>query len=180
MCWWTNRPARPSRIRGKPRGSEKTLTRTIHKVGHDIERLAFNTAIAAVIGLVNEAMSAAERKARSAFTVEQIERFCIMLSPLAPHMSEEVWSRLGLTDVRGCCSDQHWPSIDEKLLIDDSVEIPVQIQGKIKARIRVPTGADQKTTESIALTHPDVIKAIDGRPVKKAIVVPGKLVNLVV
>jgi leucyl-tRNA synthetase len=159
---------------------EKALTRTIHKVGQDIERLAFNTAIAAIIGLVNDAMSAAGEKGPGAFTAEQIERFCIMLSPLAPHMSEEIWGKLGLTSARGCCSDQRWPSVDEKLLVDDSVEIPVQIQGKIKARIQVPTGADQKTTEAIAMAHPDVLKAIDGRPVKKIIVVPGKLVNLVI
>ena len=125
-------------------------------------------------------MSAAGEKGVGAFTTEQIERFCIMLSPLAPHLSEEVWDKLGLTSTRGCCSDQHWPRVDEKLLVDDSIEIPVQIQGKIKARIQVPTGADQKTTEAIALSHPDVLKAIDGRPVKKAIIVPGKLVNLVI
>lgn len=129
---------------------EKTLTRTIHKVGQDIERLAFNTAIAAIIGLVNEAMSASGEKGPGVFTAEQIERFCVMLCPLAPHMSEEVWDKLGLTQSRGCCSDQRWPSIDESLLVDDSVEIPVQIQGKIKARIHVPTGADQKTTEALA------------------------------
>lgn len=159
---------------------EKQLHRTVHKVGQDIERLAFNTAIASMIQLVNQAMSIAGEKGAGAFTLAQAEKFCIMLSPLAPHISEEVWSRLGLTESRGCVSIQSWPAVDERLLVDDAVEMPVQVQGKIRARIMVPTGAETKDVEAIAMADEGVQKAIAGKPIKKIIVVPGKMVNVVV
>ncbi len=157
---------------------EKLLHRTIHKVGQDFERLAFNTAIASIIQFVNEAMAGADRG--PTLTRSQAERFCIMLSPLAPHAAEEIWSRLGLTEPKGCASNQDWPHVDPKMLVDDSVEIPVQIQGKVRARIIVPTGAEPKAVEAIALADEGVQKAIGGKPIKKIIVVPGKMVNVVV
>ncbi|MGH7243278.1 MAG: leucine--tRNA ligase [Phycisphaerales bacterium] len=159
---------------------EKSLQRTIHKAAQDFERLSFNTAIASMIQLVNEAMSAAGEKGVGAFTKNQAERFCIMLSPLAPHIAEEIWSRLGLTQSAGCVSTQSWPKVDERMLVDDSVEIPVQVQGKIRARLIVPTGSEAKAIEAMALADEGVQKAIGGKPVKKIIVVPGKMVNVVV
>ncbi|MBX3378592.1 MAG: leucine--tRNA ligase [Phycisphaeraceae bacterium] len=159
---------------------EKLLHRTIHKAGHDFERLSFNTAIASMIQLVNEAMSAGGEKGTGAFTRSQAERFCIMLSPLAPHIAEEIWSRLGMTETSGCVSTQVWPVVDEQMLVDDSVEMPVQVQGKVRARITVPTGAEAKAVEAMALADEGVQKAIGGKPVKKIIIVPGKLVNVVV
>lgn len=159
---------------------EKLLQRTIHKVAQDFERLSFNTAIASLIQLVNEAMSAAGEKGPGALTKDQARRFCIVLSPLAPHIAEETWSRLGLTQSEGCVSVQKWPGVDERMLVDDSIEMPVQVQGKVRARITVPTGAEPKAVEAIALADEGVQRAIGGKPVKKIIVVPGKMVNVVV
>ncbi|MBX3390954.1 MAG: leucine--tRNA ligase [Phycisphaeraceae bacterium] len=159
---------------------EKLLQRTIHKVGQDFERLSFNTAIASLIQLVNEAMIAAGEKGAGAFTKDQSRRVCIVLSPLAPHVAEEAWSRLGLTQSEGCVSTQKWPTVDARMLVDDSIEMPVQVQGKVRARITVPTGAEPKAVEAIALADEGVQKAIAGKPVKKIIVVPGKMVNVVV
>ncbi|MBS0191041.1 MAG: class I tRNA ligase family protein [Planctomycetes bacterium] len=157
---------------------EKLLHRTVFKVGQDIERLAFNTAIASLIQFTNEAMGAAGEKGAGALTRSQAERLCIVLSPFAPHLAEEVWSRLEGT--RGCVCAQSWPAVDERLLVDDSFEMPVQVQGKIRARIMVPTGAQPKSVEELALADEGVQKAIGGKPVKKIIVVPGKMVNVVV
>lgn len=159
---------------------EKTLQRTIHKAGQDFERLSFNTAIASMIQLVNEAMSAAGEKGVGALSKSQAERFCIMLSPLAPHIAEEIWSRLGLTHERGCVSAQNWPAVDERQLVDDAIEMPVQVQGKVRARIMIPTGTEPRAVEALALADEGVQKAIAGKPVKKIIVVPGKMVNIVV
>ncbi|MFO0859972.1 MAG: class I tRNA ligase family protein [Phycisphaerales bacterium] len=159
---------------------EKLLHRTVHKVGQDFERLSFNTAIASIIQLVNEAMSLGGEKGAGAFTRRQAEMICIMLSPLAPHAAEEVWAKLGNTDARGCASNQSWPAVDEKLLVDDAIEMPVQVQGKVRARITVPTGAEAKAVEAMALADEGVQKAIAGKPVKKIIVVPGKMINVVV
>ena len=168
------------RLRDEPLPAiEKSLHRTVHKVSQDIERLAFNTAIAAIIQLVNDAMSAAGEKGTGAFTPSQADAFCVMLCPFAPHICEEVWHRRH-AGARWLCSDQSWPAVDASLLVDDAVEIPVQIQGKVRARISVPTGSDAGVIEAKALSDEGVQKAIAGRPVRKIIVVPGKLVNIVV
>jgi leucyl-tRNA synthetase len=149
---------------------EKQLHRTIAKVQADIERLAFNTAIAALIGFVNTATGAG-------LTKSQAERFARMIAPFAPHMAEELWARLGQ---HGRVSLAHWPTYDEALLRDDSVEIPVQILGKVRARITVPASADAAAMERITLADPKVQELIGGKSVKKVIAVPGKLINLVI
>jgi leucyl-tRNA synthetase len=148
---------------------EKQLHRTIAKVGDDIERLAFNTAIAAMIEFVNAA-------SKAGVTRSQAERFVRTLCPFAPHIAEELWSRLGFNPP---CSLATWPSHDPAMLRDHEVEIPVQLMGKVKARIMAPADADEKTLESHALAHPDVQRLIDGKTVRKVIVVPGRLVNIV-
>jgi leucyl-tRNA synthetase len=150
---------------------EKQLHRTIAKVEQDIERLAFNTAIAALIGFVNTATSA------GGLTRSQTERFACILAPFAPHLCEELWSKLG---AQGCISDASWPSYDAALLKDDTVEIPVQIMGKVRARISVPSEASAAELEKLALADGKVQELLAGKTVRKAIVVKGKLVNFVV
>ncbi|MCL4741245.1 MAG: leucine--tRNA ligase [Phycisphaerales bacterium] len=149
---------------------EKLLHRTIAKVGADAERLAFNTAIAAMIEFVNAATAA------GGLTRAQADRFARTLAPFAPHMAEELWSRLG---GRGFVSHAPWPDYDEAMLRDDEVEIAVQIAGKVRAKIVVPADADAARIESIALADAKVQEAIAGRTVRKVIVVPGRLVNIV-
>ncbi len=156
---------------GVDAGVEKMLHRTIAKAAHDIERLAFNTGIAALIEFVNAASSA------GGLTREQAKRFALVLAPFAPHMGEELWSRLG---GEGLVSLAAWPAVDEAMLRDDEIEIPVQIQGKVRARVRVPASADAVEIERLALTDAKVGEALAGRAVKKVIVVPGRMVNVVV
>ncbi|MEN0019280.1 MAG: class I tRNA ligase family protein [Planctomycetota bacterium] len=149
---------------------EKQLHRTIAKVGDDIERLSFNTAIAAMIELVNAAY-------KPGMTADQLGRFMRMLSPFAPHLAEEIWARLGIGD--GFCMDQPWPSYDEAMLRDDEVEVPVQIMGKLRARVMVPADADADAMQEIAMADDRIAELIAGKTVRKVIAVPGRMVNIV-
>jgi len=163
---------------------ETLLHRTIHKVAGDIERLSFNTAIAALIEFVNAAVKASpETKsgepARGVLTRDQLSRFALCLSPFVPHLAEEIWHRLGLRETTGTIVRQPWPSVNEAMLKDDQVEIAVQIAGKLKARVMVPAGATDEQAQKIALAHPEIAAAVAGKSVKKVVVVPGRLVNIV-
>jgi leucyl-tRNA synthetase len=149
---------------------EKQLHRTIAKVEGDIERLAFNTAIAALIGFVNAGTTA------GGMSRSQAERFVRVLAPFAPHMGEELWNKLGMT---GCVSLADWPSYDEAQLRDDTVEVPVQIMGKVRHRIVVSAELDAAGLEKAALADAKVQELIAGKTVRKVVVVPGKLVNIV-
>ena len=100
-----------------------------------------------------------------------------MVSPLAPHIAEELWARLGHS---GTITFESFPTFDESLLTDDTVEIPVQINGKVRARVDVPTDASKDDIEAIAVADERVASLIDGKNVVKTIVVPGRMVNLVV
>jgi leucyl-tRNA synthetase len=149
---------------------EKQLHRTIAKVQADIERLAFNTAIAALIGFVNTAT------AEGGMTKDQAGRFVRVLAPFAPHMAEELWHKLGETTLVSLAS---WPSYDEAQLQDDEIEVPVQISGKVRHRLHIPASADAKAMEALALADAKVKELIAGKTVRKVIVVPGKLINIV-
>ncbi|MBL9075970.1 MAG: leucine--tRNA ligase [Planctomycetes bacterium] len=149
---------------------EKALHRTIHKVDGDIERMAFNTAIAAMMIFVNEATKAMDRLSRS-----QLLRFAQLLQPFAPHLAEELWQRLG---GRGLLARAAWPQVDAVLLVDDEVELAVQVLGKVRARVTVPADADQATV--LAAARQAAASWLDGKTVVKEIVVPKKLVNFVV
>ncbi|MHC4940700.1 MAG: leucine--tRNA ligase [Planctomycetota bacterium] len=143
---------------------EKKLHRTIAKVGADIEKLSFNTAIAAMIEFVNAAPNGV--------TTEQLDRFVRILAPFAPHIAEEIWSKMGRQE---CVSNQPWPEYDEAMLKDDEIEIAVQILGKVKARINVPADATDLEERAKAA----VADQLEGKTVRKVIVVPGRLVNIV-
>ncbi len=148
---------------------EKQLHRTIAKVDADIPRLAFNTAIAALIEFVNLATA-------PGVTRDQLERFALILAPFAPHMAEELWAKLGHTE---SIAYEPFPQPDPKQLVDREVEIPISIQGKVKHKIMVPTGADKAAIEKIAMSDPKVRELIAGKTLSKIIVVPGKMVNIV-
>ncbi|MFO1078476.1 MAG: leucine--tRNA ligase [Planctomycetota bacterium] len=149
---------------------EKHLHRCIHKVESDIERLAFNTAIAAMMMFVNEATKAMERLSRS-----QLRRFAQVLQPFAPHAAEELWQRLG---GEGLLAYAAWPVVDAKLLVDDEVEIAVQVLGKVRGRCVVPAAAANDVV--LAAARAAVASHLDGKTILKEIVVPKKLVNFVV
>jgi leucyl-tRNA synthetase len=149
---------------------EKLLHATIAKVQEDVERMAFNTAIAAMVKLVNEATSA------GGMTREQVHRFARVLSPFAPHVAEELWSKLG---EQPSVAEQPWPEYDPALLVEDEVEMPVAIKGKVRSRMMVPADADRATLEKLALTDPRIVELTRGQTIRKVIVVPGKMVNIV-
>ena len=148
---------------------ERLLHRTIAKVGGDIERLAFNTAIAAMIEWVNEATG-------TGITGDQLDRFARMLSPFIPHVAEEFWHRLGH---ESSVTLEAWPEFDESMLVDDLVEVPVQILGKLRSKIQVPPDADADSMEKAALADERIAELIEGKTVRKVVVVPGRLVNIV-
>ena len=162
---------------------ERLLHRTIHKVGDDIEKLSFNTAIAAMIELVNAATrpTGLTDPSQGGMTRDQLARFARVLWPFAPHFADELGARLGLHPAGGAgFFGSTWPAYDSAMLVDDEIEMPVQIQGKIKARLMVPAKADAAAIEALALAHADVVAAIAGRAVKKVVVVPGRMVNIVI
>ncbi len=149
---------------------EKRLHRLMVKVADDIERLAFNTAIAAMIEFTNAAT------AGGGLTRDQLERFAVVLSPFAPHMAEELWARLGFGPT---ISGVDWPEADQAMLRDDQIEMPVQISGKVRGKITVPADADAKAIEALALNDEKVAQMIEGKTIRKIIVVPGKIINIV-
>jgi leucyl-tRNA synthetase len=166
---------------------ERLLHRTIHKVADDIEKLSFNTAIAAMIEFVNAATrpQSMTDPTQGGLARDQLARFATILWPFAPHIADEIGAKLGLSGsthegVRVSIATEPWPAVDPAMLVDDEVEMPVQIQGKIKARLMVPAKADAASIEALALAHADVVAAIAGRAVKKVVVVPGRMVNIVV
>jgi leucyl-tRNA synthetase len=149
---------------------EKHLHRTIAKVAADIERLSFNTAIASMIEFVNLATKS------GGLVQDQLERFAIVLSPFAPHMAEELWSKLGHGRT---IAYESWPAHDEAKLRDDEIQLPVQIMGKLRSTITVAADADEQTVQNAALSDPKIAQIIEGKTVRKVIVVPGKIVNIV-
>ena len=139
------------------------------KVGEDVERLAFNTAIASMIEFVNAAL-------KTGVTRDQMDRFVRVLAPFAPHFAEELWHKLGHED---CVAHADWPGYEESMLVDSEVEIAVQILGKVKARLSVPAGASEDELRELALKEDTIAELIAGKDVRKVIVVPGRLVNIV-
>jgi len=149
---------------------ERSLHATIAKVTQDIPKLSYNTAIASMIEFVNTATSEAS------ITKSQLERFVQILSPFAPHISQELFSKIGGV---GYVSEQSWPEFDTNQLITDMVEIPVQIMGKVRGRITVPTDADSKEVEQCALENENISQILETLTVRKIIVVPNKIINIV-
>ena len=158
---------------------EKAQARVVHatikKVGEDVESLAFNTAISQMMVFVNTFTNAAVRP------VSALRTLLVMLSPFAPHLAEELWSRLsaGYPGFDGLVADQTWPAYDPQLLIDDEIEIVLQVNGRVRDRLVMSRDATKDQVEAAALAHPKVLEYTAGKEIKKIVVVPGKLVNVV-
>jgi leucyl-tRNA synthetase len=158
-----------------PDGLRRLTHRTIAAVADDMAELRFNTAVAKLIEL-NNALGPVARELGGT-PAEVADPLVRMLSPLAPHVAEELWARLGHRDSVVWAD---FPTADPALLVDDEIEIPVQVAGKVRARLRVAADADPATIEAAALADPAVVAAIEGRDVTRVVVVPGRLVNVVV
>ena len=152
--------------------TRRLLNQTIAAVREDYAELRDNIAVAALIKLTNHLTKNFEKTGAPRSVVEDL---ITMLAPLAPHIAEELWSRLGNESllVRG-----PFPVADERWLVEDTVEIVIQVKGKPKSRIQVPTNADEATLQSLALADEKIAGLLDGEP-RKVIVVPGRLVNIV-
>ena len=153
----------------------KVLHATIKKVTEDIESFSFNTAISQMMIFVN-AFTNVEMIPLSA-----MRPFLVLLNPFAPHLASELWESLNakFTDVSGDITQQSWPAYDERLLVEDEVEIVIQINGKLRDRMKMPTVATEDELKTAALSNPKVQDRIAGKTVRNVIVVPRKLVNIV-
>jgi leucyl-tRNA synthetase len=155
----------------------RLLHQTIKKVTHEIgERNHFNTAISSIMELVNGLYSYPEQADRGTFK-EGLETLVILLAPFVPHIIEELWEMM---DKEGSIHLVSWPIHDPAALVQDEVEIVVQINGKVKEKLMVPTKADRAEIEKLALSQEKVQQLIANKTVRKVIVVPGRLVNIVV
>ena len=147
---------------------------TIQKVSDDFDRRhTFNTAIAAVMELINEV---SKFDGEPAVRQEALEAAVLLLSPITPHACHSLWQALGHDEA---ALNAAWPQVDESALVKDSIELVVQVNGKVRAKLEVPASADKDTVESLAKAEPNVQKFTDGKTIRKVIVVPGKLVNIV-
>ncbi|MEO6785830.1 MAG: class I tRNA ligase family protein [Chthoniobacteraceae bacterium] len=170
---------------------EKSLAKVVHatikKVGEDIEALSFNTAIAQMMVCTNALIPANPRP------VAAIRLLLQVLNPFAPHLTEELWAVLSksagadaktehceLSTEHLLLADQPWPKYDPTLLIEDEIELPVQVNGKLREKIIVKKDATQADIEAIAKAAPRIVEAIAGKTIKKLIIVPGRLVNIVI
>ncbi|WP_199617450.1 leucine--tRNA ligase [Paenibacillus alkalitolerans] len=150
---------------------KRTWHKTVKKITEDYEALRFNTAISQMMIFVNEAYKL------ETLPLEGMNQFVQLLAPIAPHISEELWEKLGHS---GSISYVPWPEYDERWTVDDEVEIVVQVNGKIIERANVPADADETALREIAFGLPNVKEAMTGKEVRKVIAVKGKLVNIVV
>jgi leucyl-tRNA synthetase len=152
---------------------------TIKKVSLDFgERKIFNTAIAACMELTNALVKFKDGSEHGKAVVnEGWEAIVKILSPIVPHITQELWNQLGNT---GLIVDVDWPTHDESALVKDSIELMVQVNGKLRAKIKVAADASKQDIETCALADDNVQRFTDGKQVRKVIVVPGRLVNIVV
>ncbi|MBU0660894.1 class I tRNA ligase family protein [Patescibacteria group bacterium] len=150
---------------------EREIHKTIKKVGDDIEVLGFNTAIARMMEMVNFVYK------KKALAKEQFGKILSILSPFAPHMTEELWEKSGY---EGSISIAPWPVYDEKYLVEDMVTLVVQVNGKVRAKLEVAADISEEDVKALALAEENVVKWVEGKDVRKVIYVKGKLVSVVV
>jgi leucyl-tRNA synthetase len=149
----------------------RVLHRTIEAVTGDIDKLKFNTAIARMIEFTNYFTKLTERPRAV------LEKFVLLLSPFAPHMAEELWQALGHNDT---LAHENWPQFDPSLAREDTIEIPVQVNGKLRSKVAVAADADAKALEAAAHADARVAELLAGKQIVKTVVVPGRLVNFVI
>jgi leucyl-tRNA synthetase len=164
----------PSKGEGQGEGSVdpkllKALHQTIKKVSEDTDTLAFNTAISQMMIFVNEVTAQAARPRAL------LEPFVLLLAPYAPHLAEELWEKLGH---KQSLAQEPWPKYDAALLVESTVTVILQVNGKLRDRIEAPANASQSELEKLALANDRVKEFLAGKQIKKVIVVPGKLVNI--
>jgi leucyl-tRNA synthetase len=149
---------------------ERALLATIAKVTEDIPNLSYNTAIASMIEFVNTSTSSGK------LTTDQLDRFVRLLAPFAPHIAQEIYTKIG---GNGYIAVATWPTFDPALLVADELELPVQIMGKVRGRVTVPNNASNEEVEKIALENQIISGLLEGLTIRKVIIVPNKIINIV-
>jgi len=157
----------------------RKVHQTIRKVGDDIDKFAFNTAVAALMEMVNEMQSFSNtcKGKASACMSEAVEMLVLLLAPMTPHIADELWEELGKT---GFTIDETWPSYDSEVAKADEVEIVIQINGKIREKLVIPADSDEEAMKLIVMENAKIKSEISGKTIRKMIIVKGKLVNIVV
>jgi leucyl-tRNA synthetase len=155
--------------------TRRALHRTIASVADDMAKLEFNTAIAALMELNNQLTRVVQEQGSA--PGEVVRAMVLMLAPLTPHVAEELWERLGES---GSLAFTDFPTPDPSLLVDDTVEVPVQVNGKVRARITIAAGASEAEHEAAARADATIAQHLAGVTVRKVVVVPGRMVNFVV
>jgi leucyl-tRNA synthetase len=153
----------------------------LRQINYDFERMQYNTVISGAMKLLNALEACPKFDANDAAVA--IEAFSILLRtlyPSCPHVTWQLWRELGFEKQGGVLLDATWPSVDEKALVQDNIELMLQVNGKLRGTLTVPAQADRNSIEQLALAHPDFVRHSDNKPAKKIIVVPGRLVNVVV
>ncbi|GEO99335.1 leucine--tRNA ligase [Methylobacterium haplocladii] len=166
---------------GQTRAADAPLRKAAHKalasVEEDVERLRFNRCVAHVYTLANALDEALRTGATRTIAGEAAGILVQLIAPMMPHLAEECWQALGRD---GLVADAPWPQVERALLVEDEITLPVQINGRKRADVTVPSGADKAVVEAAVLADEAVLRALEGRSPKKVIVVPGRIVNLVV
>jgi len=152
---------------------QKITHATVKKVTQDIESLSFNTAISQMMIFVNAFIP---QRVTEKIPLAAMRTFLVLLNPFAPHITSELWERL---KIGGDITAQSWPDYDEKFLVEDEVEIVLQVNGKLRDRIKVPLDGSNAELEAAARANPKVQNAVGGKTIRKIVIVPNKLVNVV-
>ncbi|HEY8576531.1 MAG TPA: leucine--tRNA ligase [Devosia sp.] len=160
----------------------KAVHRAVHNVGADIEGLRFNRAVAQIYELTNTLVRAAGLVSaapaqRLAALAEGVERLIQLIAPMMPHLAETCWEALGKS---GLVADAPWPAVDAALLVDDTVTMPIQVNGKRRGEITVSKGMEAKAVEALVLSMDEIARMLDGKSPKKIVIVPDRIVNVVV
>ncbi|MBT9455731.1 MAG: leucine--tRNA ligase [Burkholderiaceae bacterium] len=162
----------------------KDLRREVHsllrQIGHDYQRLQYNTVVSGAMKLLNALEDAKLGAEDGPALREGLSILLRALYPVAPHITHALWTELGFATALGDLLDAPWPQVDEAALVQDEIELMLQVNGKLRGAVKVAAAADKAAIEAAALAHPEFIRFGEGRPAKKVIIVPGRLVNVVV
>ena len=171
-------PEQPETMSDAAAKLQRATHKTLHQVGQNIEGLRFNVAVAQIYELVNLVQSSIDKTDSGLEWArrEAVELLVQMIGPMMPHLAEECWARLGYHTL---LAEQPWPAADQALLVDDTITIAVQVNGKRRAELTIARSAGQSEVEAAALALDPVVRAMDGKPPKKVIVVPQRIVNVV-
>jgi leucyl-tRNA synthetase len=169
-------------LRAEARALRREVHLVLRQVSHDYERMQYNTVVSGCMKLLNalEAFAPDGSDGDDAAVCEGTSVLLRALYPACPHIAHALWSALGFAAAVGDLLDAPWPAVDDAALVQDEIELVLQVGGKLRGHLRVPADAAREAIETAALAHPDAMRFMEGKPARKIVVVPGRLVNVVV